>query len=160
MIWISCFKYLLRYYRNHELDIPDLIAHAFMRLWRDISANVFMLAAVEKGGAIKLLLNRTNPQLYRKFHHREIYLEDIATRSDNPDDFIIDGFDHSHIIGYATYAEVIELRIDIEKVITEMAEEYMDSLPHLAALYYTPPKSDQTTQQPSPDAVTRGNAGG
>jgi hypothetical protein len=133
---IPSFNRLLRYYRNHELDIPDLIAHAFMRLWMDISADTSMLAAVDKGGALKLLLNRTNPQLYRKFYRREMYLEDIATRSGDPDDFIIDGFDHSHIIGHATYAEAIELRIDIEKVIVEMAEKYMDSLPHLAALYY------------------------
>ena len=133
---IPSFNRLLRYYRNHELDIPDLIAHAFMRLWMDISADTSMLATVDKGGALKLLLNRTNPQLYRKFYRREMYLEDIATRSGDPDDFIIDGYDHSHIIGHATYAEAIELRVDIEKVITEMAEKYMDSLPHLAALYY------------------------
>jgi DNA-directed RNA polymerase specialized sigma24 family protein len=133
---IPSFNRLLRYYRNHEMDIPDLIAHAFMRLWMDISADTSMLASVDKGGALKLLLNRTNPQLYRKFYRREMYLEDIATRSGDPDDFIIDGFDHSHIIGHATYAEAIELRVDIEKVITEMAEKYMDSLPHLAALYY------------------------
>ncbi|MBE2184474.1 MAG: hypothetical protein IAE89_13680 [Anaerolineae bacterium] len=133
---IPSFNRLLRYYRNHELDIPDLIAHAFMRLWMDISADTSILAAVDKGGALKLLLNRTNPQLYRKFYRREMYLEDIATRSGDPDDFIIDGFDHSHIISHATYAEAIELRIDIEKVIVEMAEKYMDSLPHLAALYY------------------------
>lgn len=133
---IPSFNRLLRYYRNHELDIPDLIAHAFMRLWMDISENTSMLATVDKGGALKLLLNRTNPQLYRKFYRREMYLEDIATRSGDPDDFIIDGYDHSHVIGYATYAEAIDLRIDIEKVITEMAEKDMDSLPHLAALYY------------------------
>jgi len=131
---IPSFNRLLRYYRNHELDIPDLIAHAFMRLWMDISADTSMLATVDKGGALKLLLNRTNPQLYRKFYRREMYLEDIATRSGDPDDFIIDGFDHSHIIGHATYAEAIELRVDIEKVITEMAEKYMDSLPHLAGV--------------------------
>ncbi len=133
---IPSFNRLLRYYRNHELDIPDLIAHAFMRLWMDISADTSMLATVDKGGALKLLLNRTNPQLYRKFYRREMYLEDIATRSGDPDDFIINSYDHSHVIGYATYAEAIELRIDIEKVITEMAEKYMGSLPHLAALYY------------------------
>jgi hypothetical protein len=133
---IPSFNRLLRYYRNHELDIPDLIAHAFMRLWMDISADTSMLASVDKGGALKLLLNRANPQLYRKFYRREMYLEDIVTRSGDPDDFIIDGFDHSHIIGHATYAEAIELRVDIEKVIVEMAEKYMDSLPHLAAFYY------------------------
>jgi len=148
------FNRLLRYYRNRELDIPDLIAHAFMRLWMDISADTSMLAAVDKGGALKLLLNRTNPQLYRKFYRREMYLEDIATRSGDPDDFIIDGFDHSHIIGHATYAEAIELRVDIEKVITEMAEKYMDSLPHLAALYYI-----TTEVGPDDAAVIAGRSG-
>ena len=133
---IPSFNRLLRYYRNHEFDIPDLIAHAFMRLWMDISVNRSMLALVDKGGALKLLLNRTNPQLYRKFYRREIYLGDMAMLSGDPDDFIIDGYDHSHIISYATYAEAIDLRIDIEKAITEMAEKYMDSLPHLVALYY------------------------
>lgn len=133
---IPNFNRLLRYYRNAELDIPDLIAHAFMRLWTDISANTELLSTVDKGGALKLLLNRTNPQLYRRFYRHEMYLEDIATRSGNHDDFTIDGYDHSHVIGYATYAEAIELRIDIEKVITDIAEKYMDSLPHLAALYY------------------------
>ena len=96
------FNRLLRYYRNHEMDIPDLIAHAFMRLWMDISADTSILAAVDKGGALKLLLNRTNPQLYRKFYRREMYLEDIATRSGDPDEFVIDGYDHSHSIGHAT----------------------------------------------------------
>ncbi len=35
---IPSFNRLLRYYRNADLDIPDLIAHAFMRLWTDCSA--------------------------------------------------------------------------------------------------------------------------
>lgn len=118
------FNRLLRYYRNHELDIPDLIAHAFMLLWIDISADTSMPATADKGGALKLLLNRTNPQLYRKFYRLEMYLEDIATRSGDPDDVLIDGFDYPHIIGHATYAEAIELGIDIEKVTVETEKIY------------------------------------
>lgn len=106
---IPSFNRLLRYYRNAELDIPDLIAHAFIRSWTDISANTNLLSTVDKGGALKLLLNRTNPQLYRKFYRHEMYLEDIATRSGDPDEFIIDGYAYSHIIGYATYAELSDL---------------------------------------------------
>ena len=30
---------LLRYYGNADIDLPDLVAHAFMRLWLDLSAN-------------------------------------------------------------------------------------------------------------------------
>ena len=72
---------LLRYYGNADIDIPDLIAHAFMRLWMDLSADTTLLAGVDKGGALKLLLNRTNPQIFRKVYRHEIYLDDLATRA-------------------------------------------------------------------------------
>jgi len=42
---------LLRYYGNADIDIPDLVAHAFMRLWIDLSADITLLAGVDKGGA-------------------------------------------------------------------------------------------------------------
>lgn len=151
---IPSFNRLLRYYRNAELDIPDLIAHAFMRLWIDLSADTSLLATVDKGGALKLLLNRTNPQLYRKFYRHELYLEDLATRSGDPDEFMIEGFDHGHHSSHAPFVEAIDLRLDIERAITELAEKYMNSLPHLAALYYI-------TTQVSPDdaAALAGRSG-
>ena len=120
---IPSFNRLLRYYRNAELDIPDLIAHAFMRLWMDLSEDATLLANLDKGGVLRLLLNRTNPQLYRKFYRHEMYLEDLATRSGEPDEFIIEGFDCGHQIGHSTYAEAVDLRLDIEKAITELAEK-------------------------------------
>lgn len=138
---------LLRYYRNAELDIPDLIAHAFMRLWIDLSADTSLLTTVDKGGALKLVLNRTNPQLYRKFYRHEMYLEDLAVRSGDPDEFVIEGFDHGHNISHATFAEAIDLRLDIEQTLTQLAEKYIDSQAHLAALYYI------TTAVPMQDAA-------
>ncbi len=145
---------LLRYYGNADIDIPDLVAHAFMRLWMDLSADLNLLAGVDKGGALKLLLNRTNPQIFRKVYRHEVYLDDLATRSGDPDEFVIDGFDHGHSSHYAEYAEAIDLRLDIERAIGETAEKYIDSLPHLAALYYI------TTEVGPDDAAAIAGKGG
>jgi hypothetical protein len=127
---------LLRYYGNVDHELPDLVAHAFMRLWMELIADKAFLATAGKSGALSLLLNRTNPQIFRKVYRHEVYLDDLATRSGDSDEFVIDGFDHGHSRGYAEYAEAIDLRLDIERVIGETAEKYIDSLPHLAALYY------------------------
>ena len=145
---------LLRYYRSADVDLPDLIAHAFMRLWLNLSADPNFLAHEDRGGALKLLVNRANVQRYRKLHQREIYLEDFATRSGDPDEFIIDGLDRGHGIGHAAYAEAVDLRLDIERAVVALAEKYADSLPHLAALYYI-------TTEVSPDdaAAIAGKSG-
>jgi len=145
---------LLRYYGNADIDTPDLVAHAFMRLWMDLSADLNLLAHVDKGGALKLLLNRTNPQIFRKVYRHEVYLDDLATRSGDPDEFVIDGFDHGHSNRHAAFAEAVDLRIDIERAIGETAEKYIDSLPHLAALYYI------TTEVGPDDAAAIAGKGG
>jgi hypothetical protein len=95
----------LRYYRSADIDLPDLIAHAFMRLWLNLSADPNFLAHEDRGGTLKLLVNRANVQVYRKLYECEIYLEDFATRSRDPDEFIIDGLDRGHGVGHAAYAE-------------------------------------------------------
>jgi len=145
---------LLRYYGNADNNLPDLIAHAFMRLWMDLSADTTLMAGVDKGGALKLLLNRANPQIFRKVYRHEVYLDDLATRSGDPDEFVIDGFDHGQRTRYAEFAEAIDLRLDIERAIGETADKYIDSLPHLAALYYI-------TTEVSPDdaAAIAGKSG-
>jgi hypothetical protein len=127
---------LMRYYRYVEVDIPDMIAHSFMRLWEDLSKTPDLLAEMDIGGATKYVMYRSGSSHYKKFYRREMYLEDLATRSGDPDEFVIEGYDHSHRIGYATYAEAIDRRIDIEQVMRYMAEKYQHSRAHLVALYY------------------------
>lgn len=127
---------LMRYYRYVEVDIPDMMAHGFMRLWEELSAHPDFLAEMDQGGAVKWVMYRSGISHYRKFYRREMYLEDLATRSGDPDEFIIDGYDHQHRIGHATYAEAIDLRIDIEQALKRIADKYQHSLAHLAALYY------------------------
>src|SRR5690606_3853293 len=73
---------------------------------------------------------------YRKFHRREMYLEDLATRSGDPDDFLIDGYEGHFYTDHSEYSRRVDLRLDIERVMDFMAEKYQDSRAHLAALYY------------------------
>lgn len=127
---------LMRYYRYVEVDIPDMIAHGFMRLWEKLVEQPDFLTTVDHGGAIKWVMYRSGISHYRKFYRREMYLEDLATRSGDPDEFIIDGYEGRYYTGHSDYSRHVDLRIDLERVIQHMAEKYIDSLPHLAALYY------------------------
>lgn len=145
---------LMRYYRYVDVDIPDMIAHGFMRLWEELSKQPDLLAKMDQGGATKWVMYRSGSSHYKKFYRREMYLEDLATRSGDPDDFIIDGYDHSHIIDHAQYAEAVDIRLDIEQTMRHMAEKYMDSRKHLAALYYI------TTSVAPDDAAELAGCGG
>ena len=127
---------LMRYYRYVEVDIPDMIAHGFMRLWEKLVEQPDFLTTVDHGGAIKWVMYRSGHLHYRKFYRREMYLEDLATRSGDPDEFIIDGYEGRFYTGHSDYSRHVDLRIDLERAIQHMAEKYIDSLPHLAALYY------------------------
>lgn len=127
---------LMRYYRYVEVDIPDMIAHGFMRLWEELSQQPDLLTTMDKGGAVKWVMYRSGVAHYRKFYRREMYLEDLATRSGDPDEFIIEGYEGGYYVGHSRFSHAVDNRADIEKAMKYMAEKYMHSLPHLAALYY------------------------
>ncbi|MAS36108.1 MAG: hypothetical protein CL610_19030 [Anaerolineaceae bacterium] len=127
---------LMRYYRYVEVDIPDMIQHGFMRLWEELSKQSDLLSTLDQGGAVKWVMYRSGISHYRKFYRREMYLEDLATRSGDPDEFIIDGYEGGFYRDHARYAEAVDLRTDIEQVMTFMGEKYQHSRAHLAALYY------------------------
>jgi DNA-directed RNA polymerase specialized sigma24 family protein len=128
---------LLRYYRKPTTYIPDLLQSAFMRLWQDMVAEPTLLADATKGDALRLVLNRVRtPYFIRRLSQREVYLEELAERSGEPDAFIIEGFEGRYYKDHAEFARAVDIRIDFEQVIAQMAEKYADSQPHLAALYY------------------------
>jgi hypothetical protein len=54
-------------------------------------------------------------------------LEDLATRSGDPDEFVIDGYEGNFYTEHSDYSRRVDLRIDIERAIQ-----------HLAALGYAP----------------------
>jgi hypothetical protein len=84
---------LMRYYRYVEVDIPYMMAHGFMWLWEHLVEVPDFLTTVDHGGAIKWVMYRSGISHYRKFYRREMYLEELATRSGDPDEFIIDGYE-------------------------------------------------------------------
>jgi hypothetical protein len=127
---------LMHYYRYIEVDIPDMMAHGFMRLWEQLVEVPHFLTTVDHGGAIKWVMYRSGISYYRKFYRREMYLEEMATRSGDPDEFIIHGYEGRFYMGHSDYSRHVDLRVDLERVIQHMAEKYIDSQPHLAALYY------------------------
>lgn len=145
---------LMRYYHYVEVDIPDMIAHGFMRLWEELSQQPDLLTTIDQGGAIKRVMYRSGVAHYRKFYRREMYLEDLATRSGDPDEFVIDGYEGGYYVGHSCFADAVDTRIDIERAMQKMAEKYMDSLPHLAALYYI------TTDVKPDDAAELAERGG
>ena len=127
---------LMRYYRYVEVDIPDMIAHGFMRLWEALSADPALFAEVDQGGAAKWVMYRSGSSHYKKFFRREMYLEELAARSGDPDEFLIDGYEGQVYRDRAHYAEAVDKRVDIEQVMTVISAKYQGSLAHLAALYY------------------------
>ena len=145
---------LMRYYRYVDVDVPDMIAHGFMRLWEDLSKQPDLLLTLDQGGAVKRVMYRSNSSHYKKFYRREMYLEELATRSGDPDEFLIEGFEHGYNPDHARYTEAIDARIDIEQSMQHMAKKYEHSLPHLAALYYI------TTSVPLESAADLAGRGG
>lgn len=146
---------LMRYYNYIEVDIPDMMAHGFMRLWEALSEQPNLLAERDQGGAVKWVMYRSNMSHYRKFDRREVYLDELATASGEADDFLIDGYDRGfNGSNHASFAEAIDARFDIERGINQIAEKYKDSLPHLAALYYI-----TTSVKPGDAAALAGRGG-
>ena len=128
---------LLRYYRKPVAYIPDMLQEGFMRLWWDLCQEPTMLADANKGDALRMVLDRTRiPSFVRKSYSREVYLKDLATRSGDPDEFVIEGYEGRFFTEHSEFSRAVDIRIDFECVIQHMAEKYMDSLPHLVALYY------------------------
>jgi len=126
---------LMHYYHFPEADLDDLHAHGFLRLWQELSDDPAFLENASKNEALRLLLNRLNPQHYRKFDRKEVSLEALADNSGEPDDFLIEGFS----IGggrQAAFTRQVDLRLDLERAIHTLAERYQHSQPHLIALYY------------------------
>ena len=84
---------LLRYYRKPAAYIPDILQEGFMRLWWDLCQEPDMLAKVNRDDALRMVLDRTRtPYFARRAVTREVYLDDLATRSGDPDEFVIEGY--------------------------------------------------------------------
>jgi hypothetical protein len=116
---------LLRYYRKPVAYIPDILQEGFMRLWWDLCQEPTLLADANKGDALRMVLDRTRtPSFVRKSYSREVYLEDLATRSGDPDEFVIEGYEGRFFTEHSEFSRAIDIRIDFECVIQHMAEKF------------------------------------
>jgi len=146
---------LLRYYRRPAAYIPDILQEGFMRLWSDLCQEPDMLAKANKGDALRMVLDRTRtPYFARRAVTREVYLDDLATRSGDPDEFVIEGYEGRFYKDHSEFSRAIDIRIDFANVMQQMAEKYMDSHAHLIALYYI------TTDVSPDDAAELAGRGG
>ena len=145
---------LLSYYRNPQADIPDMVAHGFMRLWEALVADPDLLADKDLGGAIKYVMNRRAGSVYKKWYRREFGMLDLVPNSGDPEEFVIEGYGSGYHEGHARFTRVVDLRCDITDAMTRLSEKYADSLPHLAALYYI------TTEVSCEDAASLAGRGG
>jgi hypothetical protein len=146
---------LLRYYRRPTAYIPDILQEGFMRFWWDLCQEPDMLAQANKDDALRMVLDRTRtPYFVRRAVSREVYLDDLATRSGDPDEFVIEGYEGRYYNEHSEFSRAIDIRIDFENVIQQMAEKYMDSHAHLIALYYI------TTEVTPDDAAELAGRGG
>lgn len=126
-----------------------------MRLWEDLSQNPNMLAKANKGDAMRMVLDRTRvPGFVNRSIRREVYLDDLATRSGDPDEFIIEGYEGRYYADRSEYSRAIDIRLDFEQIIQIIADKYQDSHAHLVALYYI------TTDVSPHDAVSLAGRGG
>lgn len=85
---------LLRYYCRPVAYIPDILQEGFMCPWCDLCQEPDMLGQANKGDALRMVLDRTRtPPLFRAQSSREVYLDDLATCSCDPDESVIEGYE-------------------------------------------------------------------
>lgn len=107
-----------------------------MHLWWDLSQNQHSWRR-PTSYALRLVLDRSRPPTFvRRSMRHEVYLDDLATRSGDPDAFIIEGYEGRYYTKHSEFSRAIDIRIDFEWTIRHLAEKYIDSFPHLVALYY------------------------
>ena len=146
---------LLRYYRKPAVYIPDILQEGFMRLWWDLCQEPDMLEKASRDDALRMVLDRTRtPYFARRAVTREVYLDDLATRSGDPDEFVIEGYEGRYYKAHSEFSRAVDIRIDFEDAMQQMAEKYMDSHAHLIALYYI------TTEVSPDDAAELADRGG
>jgi DNA-directed RNA polymerase specialized sigma24 family protein len=134
-------------FRLHE--IPDGLQNGFMALWQTLSAQPDFLTKKTRRQAVFFILARSKVSTMRYQEDKYDRLEDLISDDwhNTADEHIIDGMQHQRGERWAGWATVIDMRIDIERVMHKLATKYADSLKHLVALYHV------TTQVSRVDAA-------
>ena len=78
-----------------------------------------MLAKANRDDALRMVLDRTRtPYFARRAVTREVYLDDLATRSGDPDEFVIEGYEGRYYKAHSEFSRAVDIRIDFEDAFT------------------------------------------
>jgi len=129
-------------------EIPDCLQIGFMALWETLSTQRDFLAKKNRRQAVFFILARCKISTMR--YQAEMYdsLDALVSRDWNRTaDEQIDGMQHRHGERWAGWATEVDIRVDIKRIMHNLATKYEHSLKHLVALYHV------TTQVSRNDAA-------
>jgi hypothetical protein len=132
-------KMLLRQYRVWPQDLDDCLQNGLMYIWEQLAAQHNFLATTSRLDAAIIVCHRSKSTSIRKQNLRYEYLEDFWAQHEfkNPDELRISGLERHKIAGehWATWATLMDIRIDIERAVLTIYEQVKDDHPGLIALY-------------------------
>lgn len=122
--------------------IPDLLQQSWLQLWRELHTNPRLLAKMPKQVAAGYVANRSGATTYMNYYKRYGSYHDLPERNSEPfEDSITEivigsGLKSSGKPGHALFTRHVDIFIDIEKVMREMAAWCGNDIRKLVALYY------------------------
>jgi len=147
---------VMKSYGIHRTShLPDCLQNGFMALWVQLTQDNDFLARKSRQQTVYFVLARCKISSFRRYDDNYDSLEEIVSLDwrANWDEHTITGLStpkawYRSTERWATWATKTDIRIDVERIMTRLADKYADSLGHLAALYYL------TTQVTRIDAAT------
>ncbi len=130
-------------------EIPDCLQIGFTVLWETLVAQPDFLKEKTRRQTVFFVLARCKISSMRSKEQRCDSLDALISDDwhNTADEHLIDGLQHRHGERWAGWATEIDLRVDIERIMTKLAAKYADSFTQLVALY------DITTQVSRSDSA-------
>jgi len=132
-------KMLLKQYRVWPQDLDDCLQNGLMYVWEQLAAERKFLAQSSRLEAALIVCHRSKSTSIRKQNLRYEYLEDFWAKHDfkHPDELAVNGLERFKIGGerWATWATLVDIRIDIERAVLAVYEPVKDDFLGLLALY-------------------------
>jgi len=118
-------------------EIPDCIQAGFIALLEQLAREPYFLACMTRRQAVYFILARCKISTLRYREQQYDSFEELVSddRHDTADEHAITGWEFHREERWAAWATDVDLRLDVERVMTKLAEKYIDSPKHLIALY-------------------------
>jgi len=130
-----------RYTRINPHELPDALQRGFMVLWERLSKDRRLLADADRIDAVGIVRANMGKN-YHERHQRHLSLDALEDQGlDAADEWMVTGMEASRSEVWAAWATATDLRIDIERIMAHLAENYLrmrepHGFRHLVALYY------------------------